>query len=76
MTKNLFDDKWNTQAKAEELLDEGVSELLDRVYVASVGVFELCEHRNVIHGNGHHMAQELSAHAEKMLRERAAKIKR
>lgn len=50
-------------------------ELSNDVYRAALW-FERAEGAGLIHGNGHHAAQEIAAYAVKRLKERALKTKR
>lgn len=50
-------------------LDQAETEVVNAIYAAAL-IFERLEHAGVVRGNGHHMAQEMSAAAEKLLRER------
>ena len=45
-------------------------DLSNAVYAASVKIFETLEYAGHIRGNGHHMAQALSAQAVSLLKER------
>jgi len=54
----------------DALPHEMATELSSQVYLAAVGIFERAETRNIVHGNGHHMAQELALKALELWRER------
>lgn len=49
--------------------EEIETHLLSAVYVAALWI-EKAEHAGMIHGNGHHAAQEVAEFAVKILRER------
>lgn len=51
-------------------LDRAVERVTTEVYDASVGIFENLEHRRLIHGNGHHIAQKIAEYAANIMRER------
>lgn len=51
-------------------LDHATSDVKNAVYRAVCPILEELEHRTKIHGNGHHMAQEVSRFAGDMLRRR------
>lgn len=50
-------------------LEAAKTELAQRVYEACA-IFERLENVGKVHGNGHHIAQDVCAHAEKLLVER------
>lgn len=45
-------------------------EMFDAVYNVTVKLFESLEHNGFIHGNGHHMAQELGEYARQQVLKR------
>lgn len=51
-------------------LEINAAYLSNRVYEACAGIFESLEANGDIHGNGHHMAQQVAKKAEDLLRER------
>lgn len=55
----------------KQRLESFAKEVAERVYSVSVSYFEGAEHRKLILGNGHHMAQKLAEMAKKMLLSRA-----
>lgn len=55
--------------------EELEAQLQNGVYAAAVAVYEKAEHARLIHGNGHHMAQEMARIARDLLRDRRLKPK-
>lgn len=51
--QTMSDDEW---ASAE-------ADLVNGVYRAAIKIFEGLEHKRVLHGNGHHMAQHVAQNA-------------
>lgn len=61
--------------EAKPISLEDASRALEKaIYRASVGLFENLEHRRLIYGNGHHMAQKLAGSAVEMLKERWVQV--
>ena len=56
-------------------LEEIEEQLSNEVYKAALW-FERAEGAGLIHGNGHHMAQQLARDAVEMLRDRVIRTKR
>jgi hypothetical protein len=54
-------------------LEELTTNLSNNVYMAATVQFERAENAGLIHGNGHHMAQELAQKAADMMKAAVSK---
>ncbi len=67
------DDVWfarGTHGITPESKSRAASQASNVSYGALIGLFEHLEHKRLIHGNGHHMAQQISAAAGELIEER------
>jgi hypothetical protein len=55
------------------ILNAFEADVQNNVYQAAVQLFEFLEHRGLITGNGHHMAQDVAAYAAELLSSRWVK---
>jgi hypothetical protein len=60
-----------SQKTTSEIDPEGeITDLSNAVHAAALHIFERGEFSGVLHGNGHHMAQEVAEYATNLYRKR------
>ena len=59
-----------TQAQLQALSKADIKNLVGNLMYENALIFERLENAGIVHGNGHHMAQEMARKAQDMIDER------